>query len=401
MSITRDDLADTLDEIALLLELKGENAFKIRAYRNGAETIRQIDGDIVSLAKNGELGGIKGIGKAIQEKLHELANHGTLAYHQDLRNEFPEGLFELFTIQGLGPKKIKLLYDQLGIDSAQSLKSACSDGRVASLPGFGKKSVEKLIDAIALKEKFADFFQLGEVVVIADSLLDFLKNHPATLRASMAGSYRRSKEILHDLDFLVATSQPSELTKYFTTFHDVDSVIACGETKAAIRLKNGLQCDLRAVSNKEFPFALQYFSGSKEHNVALRSRALKFGWSLNEYTLCEVSESRKHASDTTSPPPEVNEEADIYRALKLQYIPPEIRENRGEIEAAEAGDLPRLIEIEHLRGTFHNHTTESDGKSTLEEMAEAARELGLQYPRNSRPFKSAISSSRALSRPLI
>jgi len=374
MPLSRDDLADVLDEIALLLELKGENSFKIRAYRNGAETVRQFDGDedIVTLATNDQLKGIKGIGEALQQKLHELASTGTLKFHQNLRAEFPEGIFELFTIQGLGPKKVKALYDKLGIDSIAKLKEAASDGRIVALPGFGKKSVEKLIEAVSLKEKFADFFRLGDVAPIAENILEILRNHPDTLRASLAGSYRRGKEILHDLDFLVATAKPAELTQFFTTLPEVDSVIACGETKAAIRLENGLQCDLRAVSNTQFPFALQYFSGSKEHNVALRSRALSHGWSLNEYEL-----SAKSANSPT--PPAIQEESDIYRALKLQPIPAELRENRGEIEAANEGKLPKLIELENLRGTFHNHTTESDGKSTLEEMAEAARELGLQY----------------------
>ncbi len=372
MPISRDDLAEVLDEIALLMEIKGENPFKIRAYRNGAETVLQFDGDIVALAKDNKLDGIKGIGKALQEKLHELASKGTLEFHQNLRAEFPAGLFDLFTIQGLGPKKVKALYDQLSIDSITALKSACTDGRVAALPGFGKKSVEKILKAIEFKEQFADLFKLGDVAAIAETILETLRQHPATLRVSLAGSYRRGKEILHDLDFLVATSDPAAMTQFFTTLPEVSSIIACGETKAAVQLDNGLQCDLRAVSNTQFPFALQYFSGSKEHNVALRSRALKYGWSLNEYNLSQKS------ADAPAPPT-INDEADIYRALELQPIPPELRENRGEIEAADAGELPRLIELDNLRGTFHNHTTESDGKSTLEEMVTAAQELGLQY----------------------
>lgn len=372
MPASPDFLADVLDEIALLLELKGENPFKIRAYRNGAETVRQFDGDIVARAKENELDDIKGIGKALQEKLHELASTGELDFHKNLRAEFPAGLFELFTIQGLGPKKVKALYDQLAIDSITSLKSACTDERVATLPGFGKKSVEKILKAIEFNEQFADLFKLGDVAGIAETILETLRQHPDTLRASMAGSYRRGKEILHDLDFLVATSNPSAMTQFFSTLPEAASIIVCGDTKAAIQLENGLQCDLRAVSNSQFPFALQYFSGSKEHNIALRSRALRYGWSLNEYELSQK------LPDSPAPPT-INEEDDIYRALELQPIPPDLRENRGEIEAADAGELPRLIERENLRGTFHNHTTGSDGKSTLHEMVDAARELGLQY----------------------
>ncbi|MGB2560295.1 MAG: DNA polymerase/3'-5' exonuclease PolX [Akkermansiaceae bacterium] len=372
MSVSRDEIAAVLDEIALLMEIKGENPFKTRAYRNGAETVRNFQGEIVAMAAANNLEGIPGIGKALQEKLHELASTGKLEFHQNLRAEFPPGLFDLFGIQGLGPKKVRALYEKLNIDSIDALKKACEDGSAASLPGFGKKSIEKLLESIALKEQFADFFRLGDVAPIAEHILDILREHPDSLRVAAAGSYRRSKEILHDLDFLVATSEPASLTSFFTSLPEVHSVIAQGDTKASIRLENGLQCDLRAVSNEQFPFALQYFSGSKEHNVALRSRALKHGWSLNEYGFTPKDKS-------TPAPPSVKDERDIYRALGLDEIPPELRENQGEIEAADAGELPRLIELENLRGTFHNHTTESDGKNTLEEMADAARDLGLQY----------------------
>jgi DNA polymerase (family X) len=367
----REDIADVLDNIALLLELKGENIFKTRAYRNGAEIVRSDDTDIVELAKREALDGISGLGKALQQKIYELATTGKLGFHENLKAEFPPTLFELFEIQGLGPKKIKALYDKLNIDSVASLRAACEDGSISELRGFAAKTVAKILAAIELREKFASHFRLGDVAVMAEFLLDQVRNHPATLRCCHAGSYRRSKEILHDIDILVATDKPSELTHYFAQLEEVEDIIVCGETKVSIRLENGLQADLRAVSNKEFPFALQYFSGSKEHNVAIRQRALKRGWSLNEYDFT-VKEGAEQ-------PPAVHEEADIYRALGLDFIPPELRENRGEIEAAENGKIPRLIELENLRGTFHNHTTASDGRNSLEEMAEAAIELGLEY----------------------
>ena len=372
MAISRDEIAAVLDEIALLMEIKGENPFKTRAYRNGAEIVRNFQGEIVAMAAADNLEGIAGIGKALQQKLHELASTGKLEFHQNLRAEFPPGLFDLFGIQGLGPKKVRALYDKLNVDSIEALKKACEDGSAAALPGFGKKSIEKLLEAIALKEQFADFFRLGDVAPVAEHLLETLRQHPDSLRVSIAGSYRRSKEVLHDLDFLVATAEPAKLTAFFASLPEVHSVIAHGDTKASIRLEDGLQCDLRAVSNEQFPFALQYFSGSKEHNVALRSRALKHGWSLNEYGFTPKDKSTPAA-------PAIKDERDIYRALGLDDIPPELRENQGEIEAADAGEIPRLIELENLRGTFHNHTTESDGKNTLEEMAAAARDLGLQY----------------------
>jgi len=369
--MTREDVAEVLEEIALLLELKGENVFKTRAYKNGAEVFRNAEEDVMELALAGELGKLKGFGKALQEKVAELVQTGKMSYYENLRAEFPEGLFELFDLSGLGPKKIKALYDKLGIDSIAALKAACESGEVAKLSGFGVKTVEKILEAIKLKERFASHFRLGNVAVMAAVLLDYVRSHPATLRCTHAGSYRRAKEILHDIDILVATDQPAELTRFFCDLDEVDAVLVCGDTKASIRLENGLQCDLRAVANAAYPFALQYFTGSKEHNVEMRRRAKKQGWSLNEYDFV--------AQGSSIEVPEVNDEADIYRALGLDFIPPELRENRGEFEAAERGEIPRLIELENLRGTFHNHTTASDGRNSLLEMAEAARELGLEY----------------------
>ena len=366
--VTREHLVKTLENIALLLELKGENPFKTRAYRNGAEIVQNFDGDIVTRAIKNDLKDIKGFGDALQQKLYELASTGSLAYHENLRAEFPETLFELFEIQGLGPKKIKTVYDQLEVDSVASLKKACEDGKVASLKGFGAKTAEKILGAIANREKFANRFRLGDVGPLAETLLERLKDHPKVSRAAIAGSYRRSKETLHDLDFLVATTEPSELTSFFAQMPEAEEIIVQGSTKTTIRLENGLQCDLRAVSNEHFPFALQYFTGSKEHNVALRSLALKQGLSLNEYDFTGDGEM-----------PEVHEEGDIYRSLGLLFIPPELRENRGEIEASDQGKLPDLIKKENLRGTFHNHTTASDGNNSLLEMAEAAHDLGLEY----------------------
>ncbi len=373
MPVTRENLAEVLEEIALLLELKGENPFKVRAYRQGAETVRAFDGDIVQLAADNELVGIKGIGDALRDKLHELASTGTLEFHQKLRAEFPAGLFELFDLQGLGPKKIKVLHETLGVGSIADLKALCEGGTVAKLPGFGEKTQAKILEAIALRSTVADTFLLGFVTPLVEEIMDLLRMHPEVTRVAVAGSFRRAKETVHDIDFLVATKEPALVCEDFTTLPQMESIIACGETKASIRLKNGIQADLRAVSNKQFPFALQYFSGSKEHNVAIRSLALKKGLSLNEYGFTPVD------AEPPAEIPEVNEEGDIYRALGLQFIPPELRENRGEIEAAAEHSLPRLIQLENLRGTFHNHTTASDGHNTLEEMAEEAIDLGLQY----------------------
>ncbi|MFP6881722.1 MAG: DNA polymerase/3'-5' exonuclease PolX [Roseibacillus sp.] len=386
--VTRDILADVLDEIALLLELKGENPFKIRAYRNGAEVVRSFDGDIVQRAKDEELKGIKGIGDALQQKLHELAATGTLEFHQRLKDQFPEGLFELLDLQGLGPKKVKVLYEELQIASLGGLRRACESGKVGALAGFGTKSEEKILAAIDAHERFSGRFLLSAVAPDAERILDLLRQHSAVSRAEIAGSYRRGKETVHDLDFLVATPDPSALTEFFAKLDGIQEVLAQGGTKTSIRLENGLQCDLRAISNAEWPFALMYFTGSKDHNVELRSRALKRDLTLNEYHLAPIEGSGRE-----NPTPNITEESEIYAELGLQYIEPPLRENRGEFQAAEEGDLPRLVEQDNLRGTFHNHTTASDGRSTLAEMAAAAEELGLAYLGISDHSKSSFQAN--------
>lgn len=373
---TREQIADIFEKIALLLDLQDENPFKIRAYKTGAEVVESFPGDLLKIAASDdyrELSKTKGIGKALTDKLHELATTGKLEYYENLKAEFPATIFDLFRIQGLGPKRIKDLYKKLGIASIADLKTACEDDRIAQLPGFGKKTQAKILEAIAFREHNADRFRLGNVAVPAERILAALKSHPDCLRAEVAGSYRRGKETLHDLDFLVATNNPQAVMDHFVGLPQVSSVINHGQTKSSVRLEEGVQCDLRAVSNEEFPCALVYFTGSKEHNVALRGLARDQGYTLNEYRLAPLD------PEATDQVPEIHEEADLYAALGLDFPPPELRENQGEIEAAAKRTLPRLIELQNLHGTFHNHTTASDGHSSLQEMAAAAIELGLQY----------------------
>lgn len=378
--LTTEDLAITMEEIALFLELKGENPFKTRAYRNGAAIIRDFEGDFLQRAKENELAGIKGIGDALQQKLHELASTGRLQYHLDLKHQFPETLFELFEIQGLGPKKIKILYEELQITTLGHLRRASLDGSVAALKGFGEKTAQKILASIEIYERFSGRYHLAVAAHAAEPLRDYLLAHPAVHQLEVAGSYRRGRETVHDIDFLVATDEPAALTAYFANYEEAIEVISQGDTKSSIRLANGLQCDLRAVSTAQFPFALQYFTGSKEHNVALRSLALKKGYSLNEYALTPKDENTQSTESTDGDLlSDIKTEGELYNFLGLAYIPPALRENRGEIEAAAENELPRLIQQEDLRGTFHCHTTASDGRNTLREMADAASELGLQY----------------------
>ncbi len=373
--MTREEAAEILQRIALLLELKGENPFKIRAYKSGAEVVEAYAGDIMQLAADNQLAGIKGIGEALRDKLHEMATTGKLEFFEKLKAEFPEGLFELFEIQGLGPKKIAALYSQLQVGSVADLKRVCESGEAAKISGFGDKTVVKILESIAFRAEHASEFRIDQVYALALDLLETLRAHPAVSRAEVCGSFRRGKETVHDLDFLVSTRQPEQVITDFVALPQIEKVIVQGGTKASVYAPNGVQCDLRAVSSAEFPFALNYFTGSKEHNVVMRQRALDRGLSLNEYGFTPTEAGATLSEEIQ----EIHDEREIYRALGLDYIEPELRENSGEIEAAAQGRLPALIQLENLRGVFHNHTTASDGRGTLREMAEAARDLGLQY----------------------
>src|SRR3954466_3707866 len=378
--MTKAEIAGTLEQIATLLELKDENPFKIRAYANAARAIDAWGGNVADLQDEEALKKMPGIGKAIAGKVKELATTGSLKYLDELRGEFPAAILELFSIPGLGAKKIKALYEQLNVSSIEQLQQACQSGRVAQLPGFGETTQEKLCKAIAERAKHSGSFQLGQVASDAELLRAELAAHPDVLQAELAGSYRRRREVVRDLDFIVATNEPEEVTRFFAAHRLVESIIAQGPTKTSVRLRSGVQCDLRVVKSAEYPFALNYFTGSKEHNIEMRNRALKRGWTLNEYRLAPLPlDLAQEGQKAPGKIPEVRDETELYAALDLAFVPPELRENCGEFEAAGARTIPRLIEKENLRGTFHCHTTASDGHNALEEMAAAAQELGLQY----------------------
>jgi DNA polymerase (family 10) len=378
--MTKEEIAAALEEIATLLELKGENPFKIRAYTNAARSIEAWGASFSDLQNEETLEKIPGIGKAIAAKVKELATTGSLKFLEELRAQFPGAILDLFSIPGLGAKKIKALHEQLHINSIADLQAACESGRVAELPGFGATTQEKLSKAIANRTKHAGSFQLGEITADAEQLRSDLAKRAEALQVSVAGSFRRRREILRDLDFIVASASPDAITEVFCAQPLVENVIAQGPTKTSVRLKSGIQCDLRVVTNAEYPFALNYFTGSKEHNIVMRNRALDRGWTLNEYRLAPAPQIPGGKRQTVAVEiPSISDETGLYRALGLDFIPPEMRENCGEFEAAESGSLPRLIERKDLRGTFHCHTTASDGHNSLAEMVEAARDLGLEY----------------------
>ena len=377
--MTKAEIAGVLEQIATLLELKDENPFKIRAYANAARAIDAWGGNPSDLQDEEALRKMPGIGKAIAEKIKELATTGSLKFLDELRAEFPPAILELFSIPGLGAKKIKALYEQLNVSSIEQLAEACKTGRVATLPGFGETTQTKISKAIETRMRHSSSFQMGQVAGDAETLRTFLADQSDALQVSLAGSYRRRREIVRDLDFIVATRNAEAITNAFAKHSLVESIIAQGPTKTSVRLHSGVQCDLRVVQPEEYPFALNYFTGSKEHNIEMRSRALKRGWTLNEYRLALLPVETKSPKGAPKKPPAVREEEDLYAALGLDFVPPELRENFGEFAAAEGHTLPRLLEKENLRGTFHCHTTASDGHNTLEEMAAAAQELGMEY----------------------
>ncbi len=378
--MTKEEIAGALEEIATLLELKGENPFKVRAYTNAARSIDAWGASFSDLQNEETLEKIPGIGKAIAAKVKELATTGSLKFLEELRGQFPGAILDLFSIPGLGAKKIKALHEQLHVNSIADLQAACESGRVAELPGFGATTQEKLCKAIANRTKHAGSFQLGEITADAEQLRSDLAKCAEALQVTVAGSFRRRKEIVRDLDLIIASGSPDTIAEAFCAHPLVENVIARGPTKTSVRLKSGIQCDLRVVTSQEYPFALNYFTGSKEHNIVMRNRALDRGWTLNEYRLAPAPQTTAGKRQTVAVEvPPVTDEAELYRALGLDFIPPELRENCGEFEAAESGNLPRLIEREDLCGTFHCHTTASDGHNSLVEMVEAARGLGLEY----------------------
>ncbi|MGH8020477.1 MAG: helix-hairpin-helix domain-containing protein, partial [Opitutaceae bacterium] len=372
--MNRSDIASVLEEIAVLLELQGENPFKVRAYQNGARALDSLSEDLDKLIAEGRLAEMKGIGDALAKKIIELHATGRLEFHEKQRAAVPPGLLAMMEIPGMGAKKVRALHDKLGVDSIESLVEACRAGRVATLAGFGEKTQQKILDGVKNREAYGRRHLWWNAFALAEPILEGLRGLPQVTRAEHAGSLRRNLETVGDLDFIVAADEAQPVMDWFTAMPGVTEVTARGETKSSVRLATGLQADLRVVPAGQFTFALHHFTGSKDHNVLMRQRALSRGWSLGEWGLTAVE-----GEPVVQPPKQVADEAALFAALGLAYIPPELREGLGEIEAAEAGPLPKLIETTDLRGSFHNHTTESDGRETLVGMIAAASRLGWEY----------------------
>jgi DNA polymerase (family 10) len=368
-------IAEILIEIGMLLELKGENPFKTRAYGNAARAIENLAEPLDKVVAEDRLTEVKGIGDAIGKKVKELVETGKLGYYEELKASIPPGLAEMLEISGMGPKKVKTLHEKLGIETVAELEAACKSGKVAELDGFGEKTATNILEGIELRRTYASRHLLSDAMGAAGPLLENLRTHPEVIRCSAAGSMRRSKEIIGDIDLLASSKKPSEVIEFFCTQPGIIKVTAKGETKASVILEGGIQSDLRVVSDKEFPFALMYFTGNKEHNIVMRQRAIARGLRLNEYGLFK---SKEETRDPKLLVPCQSEE-EIFSKLDLPYIEPELREDMGEFVAAEKNELPKLIEWTKLKGSLHNHSTWSDGHNRIEDIAKYMDDLGLEY----------------------
>ncbi len=368
-------IAHILDEMGTLLNLEGENPFKVRAYHNAARALENLEENLERLVAEERLEEIPGIGSHMAEKIETLFRTGKLPAYTKLKKTIPAGVLKLLEVPGLGAKKVKLLREKLKIKTVQDLKKAAVRGKIATLSGFGAKTQKSILDNLAKIKTYAKRMLWWDAVPLVDTLLKAFSSLKAVKKVEIAGSFRRRLETIGDLDILVASSKAREVIDWFTQQPWVSKVTAKGPTKATVRLKQGLQADLRVISEAEFGYAFLYFTGSKEHNIRVRQLANAKGWSLSEYGLEPLDKAHKKTPLKKKNPTE----EDIYHFLGLEFIPPELREDRGEIEAARKGKLPHLIEEKDLTGAFHCHTTASDGHNTLEEMVAAAEKLHWKY----------------------
>jgi DNA polymerase (family 10) len=363
------EIADKLDQIAELLELEQANPFRVRAYRNAARVVRGLGTEVtVMLARGENLAELPGIGADLAGKIKELATTAHLPLLDELRRHTPAIAVELLKLPGLGPKRVKALCETLDIHTMAQLRRALIDGRVAKIPGFGAGVVKNLAQAIEQRPKGPARFKLATAEGLVMPLLDYLKQAPGATNVTAAGSYRRCQETVGDIDIVATATESAPVMDWFTRYGEVAQIVASGPTRATVMLRSGLQVDLRIVQPDCYGSALHYFTGSKAHNIAIRRIGQQRGLKINEYGVFRGK--RRIAGET---------EEEVYQAVRLPFIPPELRENRGEIEAAAAGTLPKLVELKDLRGDLHMHSTATDGHNTIPEMAAAAKAAGLGY----------------------
>lgn len=375
--MTNREIADIFDTIADMLEIKGEIIHRVMAYRNAAGAIRDLPRDINALAADGELGTIPFVGKIIAEKIQEMLDTGKLEFYENLRAEVPEGVVDIFHINGVGPKKAKQFWEA-GITSVEALEAAAREDKLNGMPGMGAKTQAKILEGIeSLKRRSANTrTRLGDALPFAESILQRLLDLPQSQKGAVAGSIRRARPTIGDVDMLVASAEPQPIMDAFVTMPEVSRVLGHGDKKSSVELHSGLQIDLRVIPPERWGTALQYFSGSQAHNIHIREMALKLGLSLNEHSLTPVDADG--VLDTERDILCATEE-EVYAAVGLPWIPPEIREDWGEIEAAQQGKLPNLITLDDIHADLHMHTVWSDGKATVREMAEAALARGRKF----------------------
>ena len=369
-SVKNREIAGILYQMAELLELHAENRFKIIAYSRAARAIESLTEDIEQVCRDGRLEGIPGVGKAIAEKIKEYLRTGRIQSHQDLLADTPQGLAELLQISGLGPKTVFMLHEKLDITNLDELEKAAREHRIRRLPRMGVVREKNILKSIERYRKRSNRILYSTAESIVDEILTYLGGIEGLEHATAAGSYRRRKETVGDIDILATAARPEEIVAAFVKMPLVEEVLAKGPTKASVIMNDTIQVDLRIVEHRSYGTVLQYFTGSKEHNVRMRQLALDRGYSLSEYSLTRLANGQDLFFD---------QEEEVYQALGLQYIPPELREDRGEIEAALGGKLPRLVEAKDIRGDLHVHSIWSDGRASIIELAQAARSLGYEY----------------------
>jgi DNA polymerase (family 10) len=372
MSLTNRQIANIFDAVADMLEIRGEIIHRVLSYRRTAETIAEYPREMRVLAEEGKLTEIPGVGKVLAEKIQEMVDTGKLAFYERLKEEIPEGVVEMLKVNGVGPKKAKMFWETANITTLDALDAAARAGKLRSLPGMGAKSETKIVEGIeAYKRRASDRrTPLGTALPLAEMILSRLLALPDALQGAVAGSLRRARPTIGDIDILVASENGAPIMDAFVTMPEVARVLGHGETKSSVELANSLQADLRVISPARWGTALQYFSGSQAHNIRLRGLALDKGLSLNEHALTPVNAGNEILCAT---------EDEVYTALGLPWIPPELREDWGEIEAAQAGALPDLIEADDIQSDLHMHTTWSDGTLSIREMADAARQRGRRF----------------------
>jgi len=376
------EIANTLNEVADLLEIQGANPFRVRAYRNAARTVEGLTRSLTEMVGEEEdLTELSGIGKDISGYIQEMVQTGELSLLEEIKEEVPGTLADLLRLDGVGPKKAQKLYRELEVESVDDLEAALDDGRVVELEGFGEKTVEKMRRSIDDFRKHAGRVMISEADQLVKPLLEYMEKAPGLEELTVAGSYRRRKETVGDIDILAVCDEPGPVMEHFTQYEAMNRVEAAGDTRGTIVLRSGLHVDLRIVPRDSYGAAMHYFTGSKEHNVAIRKRGVEQGLKINEYGIFEVPDG-KEAEDTDPREGEKiagRTEEEVYDAVGLVWTPPELRENRGEIEAAEKDELPSLVTLDDIRGDLQMHSTWSDGKNTIRKMAEACRERGYAY----------------------